>query len=97
MGALLPKITVVEDPEFTRAYPARVPTRIRVEHEDGTHVETTVEFPSGHSRNPMSRAHVERKFLDLAGAGKTDALQSLWQMASWPATQTPSRLRAALA
>ena len=96
--ALMAKIEVVEDPEFTRAYPGRVPTRIVVEHTDGDRLEATVEYPRGHSRNPMTRAQVEAKFLDLAGdvPASRAALQALWRLDTLAQNETGALLHSVL-
>ncbi|MFT4437139.1 MmgE/PrpD family protein [Caballeronia sp. 15715] len=72
---LLKRITVDEAPELTAMYPARVPTRIVVEMEDGSELQALTEYPLGHSRNPMTPEQLAAKFGALCGLGKeTDAL-----------------------
>jgi len=65
--ALLKRIEVVEDPAFTAIYPKKVPTGIRVELADGRVEALVVDYPLGHSGNPMSRDQIAEKFLDVAG------------------------------
>lgn len=95
--ALMQKITVVEDPGFTAAYPSRVPTRIVVTHADGRSVDATMEYPCGHSRNPMTRAQVDAKFADLAGTALTaETLPALWRLPDLTDQQTNALLCALL-
>lgn len=96
--ALMSMIEVVEDRDFTRAYPSRIPTRIVVERADGDPVEATVEYPRGHSRNPMTRAQVEAKYLELAGDAPAQraALQTLWRLDMLSKKDTGALLRSVL-
>jgi 2-methylcitrate dehydratase len=73
--ALLGRIEVVEDPVFTAIYPKKVPTGIRVELADGRVETLVVDYPLGHSGNPMSLEQIAEKFLDVSGA--TGDMQSL--------------------
>ncbi|HLQ23705.1 MAG TPA: MmgE/PrpD family protein, partial [Gemmatimonadales bacterium] len=63
---LIKKLTVVEDPDFTRRYPAEACTRIDVTTTDGRHVTAETCYPKGHRRNPLTDAEVETKFRGLA-------------------------------
>src|SRR3989449_4775133 len=63
---LIKKLTVVEEPEFTRRYPAESCTRIEVTTTDGRLVAAETRHPKGHSRNPLADAEVEGKFRGLA-------------------------------
>ncbi|MCX7740044.1 MAG: MmgE/PrpD family protein, partial [Meiothermus sp.] len=67
--ALIAKMRVVENPEFSRAYldPERraIPNRVRVRLRDGRVLERLVEYPLGHPRRreeslPFLRAKLER-------------------------------------
>jgi 2-methylcitrate dehydratase len=78
---LMARIEVVEQPELTAAYPRAIPTILEV-HETGGVVQTArVDFPPGHSHNPLSDGQVDQKFLRLAapvlGTGAADALAAL--------------------
>jgi 2-methylcitrate dehydratase len=64
---LIKKLTVVEEPDFTRRYPAESCTRIEVTTTDGRRLTAATSYPKGHSRNPLSDQEVEGKFRDLAG------------------------------
>jgi 2-methylcitrate dehydratase len=64
--ALMAKITLREDPEFTRQYPAKWNCRLIAETFAGACHEVQVAYPKGHPENPFSDAEVEEKFLRLA-------------------------------
>ena len=63
---LIKKLEVVEEPEFTRRYPAESCTRIEVTTTDGRRVTTETSHPKGHNRNPLTDGEVEEKFRGLA-------------------------------
>jgi 2-methylcitrate dehydratase len=63
---LIKKLTVVEDPEFTRRYPAEACTRIEVTTTDGRRLAAQTTHPKGHHRNPLTDEEVEAKFRGLA-------------------------------
>ena len=63
---LMKKLTVVEEPDFTRRYPAESCTRIEVTTTDGRRVTLETTHPKGHSRNPLTDSEVEAKFRSLA-------------------------------
>jgi 2-methylcitrate dehydratase len=63
---LIKKLTVVEEPEFTRRYPTESCTRIEVTTTDGRHVAAETSYPKGHYRNPLTDREVEGKFRGLA-------------------------------
>ena len=63
---LIEKLTVVEEPEFTRRYPGEACTRITLTTTDGRRVVAETSFPKGHRRNPLTDAEVEQKFRGLA-------------------------------
>jgi 2-methylcitrate dehydratase len=63
---LIKKLTVVEEPEFTRRYPAESCTRIVVTTTDGRRLAAETRYPKGHHRNPLTDAEVETKFRGLA-------------------------------
>ena len=63
---VIKKLTVVEEPEFTRRYPAESCTRVEVTTTDGRRVTAETSHPKGHYRNPLSDTEVEEKFKGLA-------------------------------
>ncbi|MGH7824870.1 MAG: MmgE/PrpD family protein [Candidatus Binatia bacterium] len=82
---LIKKLTVAEDPEFTRRYPAESCTRIEVTTTDGRRVAAETSYPKGHYRNPLTDGEVEEKFRGLAsgalGAEGCDrVLAEVWDL-----------------
>src|SRR5207247_6033369 len=82
---LIKKLTVVEEPEFTRRYPAESCTRIEVTTTDGRRLTAETAHPKGHHRNPLTDAEVEGKFRGLAsgvlGAEGCDrVLREVWSL-----------------
>jgi len=69
---LIKKLEVVEEPEFTRRYPAESCTRIEVTTTDGRRVTTETSHPKGHNRNPLTDGEVEEKFRGLASGALRD-------------------------
>jgi 2-methylcitrate dehydratase len=63
---LIETLTVVEEPEFTRRYPADACTRIEVTTTDGRRLTAETSHPKGHAGNPLTDDEVERKFRGLA-------------------------------
>ena len=63
---LLQRIEVTEDESLNPLYPEKVPSRITVDLSDGRSLAEAVDYPLGHSRNPMSREQVSDKFDGLA-------------------------------
>ena len=64
---LIKKLTVVEEPAFTRRYPAESCTRIEVTTTDGRRLAAETSYPKGHRENPLTDGEVEAKFRGLAG------------------------------
>ncbi len=63
----LKKVKVVEDEEFTDAYPFRgIANRIIIKLQNGKTLSEEAYFPRGHPKNPMSDEEVENKFMHLA-------------------------------
>lgn len=82
---LIKKLTVVEDPEFTRRYPTQSCTRVEVTTTDGRHLAAETSHPKGHRRNPLTDREVEAKFRGLAegalgAAGCDRALAEMWKL-----------------
>ena len=82
---LMKKLTVVEEPEYTRRYPADACTRVEVTTTDGRRVVAETSHPKGHRRNPLTDAEVELKFRGLAagslGAKGCDrVLAEVWNL-----------------
>jgi 2-methylcitrate dehydratase PrpD len=73
--ALARRVTVVEDPAFTRAFPARQPTEVTVVLTDGTELTERTDVHRGEAEAPHAPEAVRAKFLALAGPvwGEADA------------------------
>jgi 2-methylcitrate dehydratase len=85
LRSLIKKLTVVEEPEFTRRYPAESCTRIEVTTTDGRRVAAETSHPKGHYRNPLTDSEVEGKFRGLASAalgaeGCDRVLAEVWDL-----------------
>jgi 2-methylcitrate dehydratase PrpD len=68
--------TIVADPELNARFPRQFPARVTLELQDGDTLEQSVDFPLGDPENPLSRARVEEKLMELAsygGVGREDA------------------------
>jgi 2-methylcitrate dehydratase len=79
--ALADKITVTEDPAFTRAFPAKFPCRVEIVRRDGTTRGAGLDVPHGHHDDPLTDAEVEEKFTALAGRKLASArLAQVWDM-----------------
>jgi 2-methylcitrate dehydratase len=63
---LIKKLTVTEEPEFTRRYPAESCTRIEVTATGGRRLSAETRYPKGHRENPLTDREVEAKFRSLA-------------------------------
>lgn len=76
---------MVEEPEFTRRYPAESCTRIEVTTTDGRRLSAATNYPKGHRGNPLTDAEVEAKFRSLAGSalgptGCDRVLAEVWEL-----------------
>lgn len=83
--ALADKVSVKQDPEFTRRFSAAIPCRLEIRTRRGELKTAAVEYPRGHVKNPMTDEEVETKFRTLAGrvlsdARVTSALKRLWKI-----------------
>jgi len=59
---LMDRIEIREDAALNGGYPQGIPNELIVRLADGRTLRKRVDFPRGHSRNPMSDEEVERKF-----------------------------------
>jgi 2-methylcitrate dehydratase len=85
LRALIQKVRVVEDPEFSSAYPRAMPNEVVVQLTDGRRDSAKVMIPKGHPQRPLTDAEVEEKFRTLAqpalgAAAAARLLQQLWRM-----------------
>ena len=60
------QVTLREDAEFTKQYPAKWNCRLVAETLSGKRHEVHVTYPKGHPENPFSDTEVEEKFMRLA-------------------------------
>ncbi|HWE35897.1 MAG TPA: MmgE/PrpD family protein [Isosphaeraceae bacterium] len=76
---LVSRTTVTEDPDLTAGYPAGIPNRVTVTLDDGTTLQSRVDFPPGHDKNPLTDAQLRAKFLSLSipAIGRERA-EALW-------------------
>ena len=65
-GEVARRVAVVEDADFTRAFPTRQPTEVTVTLADGTEISERAAYHRGEAENPHRSDAVRRKFLDLA-------------------------------
>jgi 2-methylcitrate dehydratase len=70
---LMQKITITEDAEFNRRYPASLPCRMTITLKNGEQKTAELSNPIGHHDRPMSDAQVVEKFKGLAGRKLKDA------------------------
>ncbi len=63
---LADKISVVEDPDFSRRAPDELPCKIEIILKDGSVRVAQGDFPVGHCRRPMTDGQIEEKFSGLA-------------------------------
>ena len=62
---LVAKVKVHRDAALSARYPRGIPNRVTVTLKDGRRLVREVEFPRGHTENPMTDAEVEHKFRTL--------------------------------
>ncbi len=82
---LVSRVEVRADPELSDRYPASTPNRIEVTTRSGESAVREVEFPRGHSGNPMTDDEVEEKFRRLADGEmsperQSEVLRRLWAL-----------------
>lgn len=86
---LIAKISVKEDPEFTRRAPRSLPCRMEIVTQSGKRIVAEVEYPRGHVKNPMTDDDINAKFRSLTGRvlpkERIDrALDLLWKLDEAP-------------
>jgi 2-methylcitrate dehydratase len=80
---LADRIAVKEDGEYSRQFPGKIPCRIEIRTKSGKDLMACVDYPRGHSGNPMTDEEVSDKFRMLAGRkldkGQAErALEVMW-------------------
>ena len=82
---LLRKLTMEEDPQYTREWPGTFPCRIELKSGSGQKWTRHLKNPKGHPANPMSDGEIEEKFLKLTREALSPkqaqtALELLWRL-----------------
>jgi 2-methylcitrate dehydratase len=82
---LVSRVEVRANPELSDRYPASTPNRVTVTMRSGETSVREVEFPRGHSGNPMTDGEVEEKFRRLAEGElpprrQSELLARLWAL-----------------
>jgi 2-methylcitrate dehydratase len=77
------RISVNEDKDYSRQFPGKIPCRIELRTKSGKELVAEVDYPRGHTRNPMTDEEVSAKFRMLAGrklpkAQVERALATMW-------------------
>lgn len=73
MQALLDRMTIEENPEFTRLHPHEWPCRIEVTLKSGGKKSASARYFKGHAKSPMSDDEVHEKFRRLTKGRLRDA------------------------
>ena len=77
--ALLPRIKVVDRPDFAGATNDGVPASVEVRLTDGRRAQRTVMTPRGDPRQPLSQNERKAKFLDCTGSVFGEEALAHWQ------------------
>ncbi len=82
---LIAKMTIEEDPEFTRRFPQEANCRMEVTTVRGERFVAETAYPKGHLRNPLQDTELEAKFRQLSNgvlpeAQRRAALAHLWSL-----------------
>jgi 2-methylcitrate dehydratase len=78
LHAIMQKIKIAENDEYTAQFPAKLVTKFNVRVRGGKPLELIAQYPKGHQLNPMSDAEIDLKFTNLCepltGAAKCQSL-----------------------
>ena len=82
---IMQQIEVIEDLEATRNYPLQQQARMEIKLRSGRRLTRFVDYPKGHSQNPLSDGELEQKFVALTSRHlprdrQTSLLESLWRV-----------------
>jgi 2-methylcitrate dehydratase len=82
---LIAKMTIEENPDFTKRYPAEYNCRIEVTTRSGQSYVASTSYPKGHRNNPLDDSEISAKFRRLATPTITEqqckqALELLWSL-----------------
>ncbi len=89
LGALIDRMNVEADAEYTRRYPDEINCRIEITTTSGKQLAAHATYPKGHPRNPMTDAEIDAKFRSLsaellAPRQYDRALSLLWSLEDQP-------------
>jgi len=85
LRALMNRIKISENKEFTRQFPGKLTTEIEVITRSGQRVIESAQYPKGHAKNPMTDEDVVNKFgmvceSLMANAQRDALLKALWNV-----------------
>lgn len=85
MKALMKRIKISENKDFTAQFPDKLVTQIEVVARDGRRLTETAQYPKGHRKNPMTDEDVNNKFAmvceGVMQAAQRDSLRNaLWSV-----------------
>lgn len=83
--ALMQRIAIAENKEFTARFPNEMVTEIKLKTRGGDIHTEVAAYPRGHAKNPMADAEIDDKFMNLTSgmlksADQKTLLQSLWEI-----------------
>jgi 2-methylcitrate dehydratase len=86
---LIAKMTIEENPDFTRRYSAEYNCRMEITTRSGQSYVAATSYPKGHRNNPLDDTEVSGKFRRLAAPTITEqqcdqALKLLWSLENQP-------------
>ena len=87
--ALMHKIAIAENAQFTQRFPAELVTEIEVETHAGERLLERAAYPRGHARNPMTDGEIEQKFIAQADAVMPSARRDALLGALWDIDRAP--------
>jgi len=85
LRALMNRIKISENKEFTRQFPGKLTTEIEIITRSGQRVIESAQYPKGHAKNPMTDEDVVNKFgmvceSLMANAQRDALLKALWNV-----------------
>lgn len=85
LSALVQKVRIVTDPEFSAAYPEAMPNQVEIHATHGKRHVLKVTYPKGHPKRPLTNEELEVKFRALTSPFLTEAqqdrlLEYLWRL-----------------
>lgn len=85
LSALVQKVRIVTDPDFSSAYPEAMPNEVEIHATHGKRHVLKVTYPKGHPKRPLTDEEVEAKFRTLSSHVLSETqqdrlLQYLWHL-----------------